>query len=88
MANLIGTAGHVDHGKTSLIRALTGIDTDRLPEEQSRAMTIDLGFAYLELPNIGKVSIVDVPGHAKFIHNMLVGALAIDVALLCQAADD
>ncbi|MBS1713205.1 MAG: selenocysteine-specific translation elongation factor [Armatimonadetes bacterium] len=88
MAKLIGTAGHVDHGKTSLIRALTGIDADRLPEEKRRGMTIDVGFAYLELPDIGRVSIVDVPGHERFIANMLVGALGVNVALLCVAADE
>lgn len=88
MARLIGTAGHVDHGKTSLIQALTGIDADRLPEEKRRGMTIDVGFAYIDLPEIGRVSIVDVPGHEKFVTNMLVGALGIDVALLCVAADE
>jgi selenocysteine-specific elongation factor len=88
MSKLIGTGGHVDHGKTTLIRALTGIDADRLPEEQQRGMTIDVGFAYIDLPDIGRVSIVDVPGHEKFITNMLVGALGIDVALLCVAADE
>lgn len=87
MAKLVGTAGHVDHGKTSLIRALTGIDADRLPEERSRGMTIDIGFAYMDLPDVGRVSVVDVPGHEKFISNMLVGAQGIDVALLCVAAD-
>lgn len=85
---MIGTAGHVDHGKTTLIQALTGIDADRLPEEKARGMTIDVGFAYLDLPEHGRVSIVDVPGHEKFIHNMLVGALGVDVALLCVAADE
>lgn len=88
MAKLIGTAGHVDHGKTSLIRALTGIDADRLPEEKQRGMTIDIGFAFVVLPKAGRVSIVDVPGHEKFVTNMLVGALGIDVALLCVAADE
>lgn len=88
MARLIGTAGHVDHGKTTLIQALTGIDADRLPEEKQRGMTIDIGFAYIDLPEIGRVSVVDVPGHEKFIHNMLVGALGIDVALLCVSADE
>src|ERR1044071_1430592 len=88
MAKLIGTAGHVDHGKTTLIQALTGIDADRLPEEKRRGMTIDIGFAYMDLPGIGRVSIVDVPGHEKFLTNMLVGALGIDVALLCVAADE
>src|SRR5438046_1835104 len=88
MPSLIGTAGHVDHGKTTLIKALTGIDADRLPEEKRRGMTIDIGFAYLDLPGHGRVSIVDVPGHEKFLRNMLVGALGIDVALLCVAADE
>lgn len=88
MARLIGTAGHVDHGKTTLIHALTGIDADRLPEEKRRGMTIDIGFAYVDLPGCGRVSIVDVPGHEKFVTNMLVGALGIDVALLCVAADE
>ncbi|MBX7133017.1 MAG: selenocysteine-specific translation elongation factor [Fimbriimonadaceae bacterium] len=88
MAKLIGTAGHVDHGKTTLIQALTGIDADRLPEEKARGMTIDIGFAYIDLPEAGRVSIVDVPGHEKFVTNMLVGALGVDVALLCVAADE
>jgi selenocysteine-specific elongation factor len=88
VAKLIGTAGHVDHGKTSLIRALTGIDADRLPEEKARGMTLDIGFAYLDLPEVGRVSIVDVPGHERLVHNMLVGAYGIDVGLLCIAADE
>lgn len=88
MAKLIGTAGHVDHGKTTLIQALTGIDTDRLPEEKRRGMTIDLGFAYLDIPRHGRVSIVDVPGHERFVTNMLAGALGVDLALLCVAADE
>ncbi len=88
MAKLIGTAGHVDHGKTALIRALTGIDADRLPEEKKRGMTIDVGFAYIDFPTLGRVSIVDVPGHERFLRNMLVGALGVDVALLCVAADE
>ena len=88
MAKLIGTAGHVDHGKTTLIEALTGIDADRLPEEKRRGMTIDIGFAYLDLPKHGRVSIVDVPGHERFLSNMLVGALGTDVCLLCVAADE
>jgi len=88
LAKLIGTAGHIDHGKTTLIRALTGIDADRLPEEKERGMTIDIGFAYLDFPVHGRVSIVDVPGHEKFLRNMLVGALGIDVALLCVSADE
>lgn len=88
MARLIGTAGHVDHGKTSLIQALTGIDADRLPEEKKRGLTIDIGFAHIDLPGVGKTSIVDVPGHERFLANMLVGALGVDVALLCVAADE
>lgn len=87
MAHLIGTAGHVDHGKTALIQALTGIDADRLPEEKRRGMTIDIGFAYLDLDGIGRVSIVDVPGHERFITNMLVGALGTRLAVLCVSAD-
>ena len=85
---LIGTAGHVDHGKTALIRALTGIETDRLKEEKKRGITIDLGFAYMELPDGERASIVDVPGHEKFIKNMLAGAGGIDLVLLVIAADD
>ncbi len=88
MAYLIGTAGHVDHGKTSLIAALTGIDADRLPEEKARGLTIDIGFAHIDLPEAGRVGIVDVPGHEKFIKNMLAGASGVDVALLCVAADE
>ena len=85
---IIGTAGHVDHGKTLLIKALTGIDTDRLKEEKKRGITIELGFAYLDLPNGEKAGIIDVPGHEKFIRNMLAGAGGIDLALLIIAADD
>ncbi len=88
MSRIIGTAGHVDHGKTTLIKALTGIDTDRLPEEKSRGLTIDIGFAYIDLPEIGRTSVIDVPGHEKFLTNMLVGAMGMDVALLCIAADE
>ncbi len=87
MAKLIGTCGHVDHGKTTLIHALTGIDADRFPEEKLRGMTIDIGFAYVDLPVHGRVSIVDVPGHERFLSNMLVGAMGVDVGLLCIAAD-
>ena len=83
---IIGTAGHVDHGKTSLIRALTGIDTDRLQEEKKRGITIELGFAYLDLPDGRKAGIVDVPGHEKFIKNMLAGAGGIDLVMLIVAA--
>jgi len=85
---VIGTAGHVDHGKSLLVEALTGIDPDRLREEKTRGMTIDLGFAWLTLPGGRSVSIVDVPGHERFIKNMLAGAGGIDVALLVVAADD
>ncbi|MDP3481772.1 MAG: selenocysteine-specific translation elongation factor [Sulfuricella sp.] len=85
---IIGTAGHIDHGKTSLVQRLTGIDTDRLPEEKRRGLTIDLGFAHLELPEAGAVGVVDVPGHERFIHNMVAGATGIDVVLLTVAADD
>ncbi len=85
---IIGTAGHVDHGKTSLIKALTGIDTDRLKEEKKRGITIELGFAHIDLPNGQKVGIVDVPGHEKFIKNMLAGAGGVDIAMLIIAADE
>lgn len=79
---IIGTAGHVDHGKTALIKALCGIDTDRLEEEKKRGITIDLGFAHMDIPQIGRVGIVDVPGHEKFIRNMLAGAGGMDMVLL------
>ena len=85
---IIGTAGHIDHGKTALVRALTGIDTDRLKEEKTRGITIDLGFAYLTAPGGEVLGFVDVPGHEKFVHNMLAGAGGIDFALLVVAADD
>ncbi len=84
----IGTAGHVDHGKSTLVKALTGIDPDRLTEEKERGMTIDLGFAWLTLPGGREVSIVDVPGHESFIKNMLAGVGGIDAALLVVAADE
>jgi len=86
--HVIGTAGHVDHGKSTLVKTLTGIDPDRLREEQEREMTIDLGFAWLELPNGESVSVVDVPGHEDFIRNMLAGIGGVDAALLVVAADD
>ncbi len=86
--HVIGTAGHVDHGKSTLVRALTGIDPDRLKEEQQRAMTIDLGFAWLTLPSGESVGIVDVPGHQDFIKNMLAGVGGIDAALFVIAADE
>jgi len=85
---IVGTAGHVDHGKTELIKALTGVDTDRLAEEKRRGLTIDLGFAPLDLPQYGRVGIVDVPGHQRFLKNMLAGVGGIDVALLVVAADE
>ncbi len=85
---VIGTAGHVDHGKSALVHALTGIDPDRLDEEKRRGMTIDLGFAWLTLPSGREVSIVDVPGHERFIKNMLAGVGGIDLALLVVAADE
>ncbi|MBT4515930.1 MAG: selenocysteine-specific translation factor, partial [Chloroflexi bacterium] len=85
---VIGTAGHVDHGKSTLIEALTGIDPDRLREEKSRGMTIELGFAWVTLPGGREVSIVDVPGHERFIKTMLMGAGGVDLALLIVAADE
>lgn len=86
--HVIGTAGHVDHGKSTLVRALTGIEPDRLREEKERGLTIDLGFAWLTLPSGREVSIVDVPGHERFIKNMLAGAGGVDLALLVVAADE
>lgn len=85
---VIGTAGHVDHGKSTLVEALTGIDPDRLREEKERGMTIDLGFAWLRLPSGNEVSIVDVPGHERFVNNMLAGVGGIDLGLLVVAADE
>src|SRR6188474_3616635 len=90
---IIATAGHVDHGKSALIKALTGTDPDRLPEEKARGITIDLGFAHLDLPSPASsssihVGIVDVPGHEDFVKNMVSGVGAIDLALLVVAADD
>jgi selenocysteine-specific elongation factor len=85
---IIGTAGHIDHGKTALVRALTGVDTDRLPEEKRRGITIDLGFAPLDLPGVGVAGVVDVPGHEGFVRTMLAGATGIDLALLVIAADE
>lgn len=84
---IVATLGHVDHGKSALVRALTGIDTDRLPEEKARGMSIDLGFAYRQLPE-GLIGFVDVPGHARFLRNMLAGVGCIDLVLLVVAADD
>ncbi len=85
---VVGTAGHIDHGKTSLVKALTGTDTDRLPEEKARGITIDLGFAFLEEPDGLVIEIVDVPGHERFVKNMLAGVGGIDLALLVIAADE
>ena len=85
---ILGTAGHVDHGKTSLIRALTGIDTDRLKEEKERGITIELGFAYLDLPCGHRLGIVDVPGHEKFVKNMVAGAAGMDLVAFIIAADE
>ena len=85
---ILGTAGHIDHGKTTLVKALTGVDTDRLPEEKRRGITIDLGFAPLELEGVGTVGVVDVPGHEAFVRTMVAGATGIDMALLVIAADE
>jgi selenocysteine-specific elongation factor len=85
---ILATAGHIDHGKTALVRALTGIDADRLPEEKRRGLTIDLGFAYTTLPDGAELGFVDVPGHERFLPNMLAGVLSIDRVLLIVAADD
>src|SRR5690349_7673994 len=85
---IIGSAGHIDHGKTSLVQKLTGVDTDRLKEEKARGTSIDLGFAYVDGPGGATLGFVDVPGHERFIHNMLAGATGIDFVLLVVAADD
>ena len=85
---VVGTAGHIDHGKTSLVKALTGTDTDRLPEEKARGITIDLGFAFLEEPGGATIEIVDVPGHERFVKNMLAGVGGIDLVMLVIAADE
>src|SRR4051794_24064475 len=84
----LGTAGHIDHGKTALIRALTGKDTDRLPEEHARGISIELGYARLALPSGRVLSVVDVPGHERFVRTMVAGATGIDLFLVCIAADD
>jgi len=86
--HVIGTAGHVDHGKSTLITALTGIDPDRFAEEKRRGLTIDLGFAWFTLPSGREVGIVDVPGHERFIRNMLAGVGSIDAVLFVVAADE
>src|SRR5215204_1630913 len=84
---IVGTAGHIDHGKSALVRALTGTDPDRLPEEKKRGITIDLGFADLALDDV-RIGFVDVPGHERFVKNMLAGAHGIDVLTLVIAADE
>ena len=85
---IVGTAGHIDHGKTTLVRALTGVDTDRLPEEKRRGISIELGYAFLAAPGGHRIGFVDVPGHERLVHTMLAGATGIDFALLLVAADD
>lgn len=85
---IVATAGHIDHGKTTLVKALTGVDTDRLPEEKKRGISIDLGFAYWHTPSGSIIGFVDVPGHERFIHNMLAGVCSIDFAMVVVAADD
>src|SRR5437660_10361904 len=85
---VVGTAGHIDHGKSALVLALTKIDPDRLAEEKRRGMTIDLGFAYMQLPSGRRVGIVDVPGHRRFLKNMLAGVHGMDAVLLVIAADE
>ena len=85
---VIGTAGHVDHGKSSLVNLLSGIDPDRWQEEKDRGMTIDLGFAWFTLPSGNEVSVIDVPGHEKFVNHMLAGVGGIDLALMIIAADE
>src|SRR5205807_5404417 len=84
----LGTAGHIDHGKTALIRALTGVDTDRLPQERARGISIELGYASLELPSGRRLSVIDVPGHERFVRTMVAGASGIDLYLMTVAADD
>src|SRR5438105_14602927 len=84
----LGTAGHIDHGKTGLVNALTGKNTDRLPEERSRGISIALGYAPLDLPSGRRLSLVDVPGHERFVRTMVAGASGVDLFLLCVAADD
>src|SRR5688572_33151554 len=85
---MVGTAGHIDHGKSSLVRALTGIDPDRLKEEKERGMTIDLGFAPLRLGDGRMLGMIDVPGHERFVRNMVAGSTSLDLAILVVAADD
>src|SRR5437764_12164941 len=85
---ILGTAGHIDHGKTALVRALTGVATDRLPEEKKRGITIELGFAPLAIEGLGTIGVVDVPGHEAFVRTMVAGATGIDLALVVVAADE
>src|ERR1022692_1583939 len=85
---IVGTAGHIDHGKTALVKALTGIDADRLAEEKRRGITIDLGFAHLQIAEDIRLGFIDVPGHERFVRNMLAGAGGIDVVLFVVAADE
>ncbi len=85
---IVGTAGHIDHGKTTLVRALTGVDTDRLPEEKKRGISIELGYAYLDAPGGARIGFIDVPGHERLVHTMVAGASGVDYALLLVAADD
>ena len=85
---IVGTAGHIDHGKTTLVRALTGVDTDRLPEEKKRGISIELGYAFLDTPSGARIGFIDVPGHERLVHTMISGATGIDCALLLVAADD
>src|SRR3989475_5540495 len=85
---IVGTAGHIDHGKTTLVRSLTGVDTDRLEEEKRRGISIELGYAYAALPDGGMLGFIDVPGHERLVHTMVAGACGIDFALLVLAADD
>ncbi len=85
---IIGTAGHIDHGKTTLVKALTGVDTDRLPQEKQRGISIELGYAFLDAPSGRRIGFIDVPGHERLVHTMLAGATGIDHALLLVAADD
>src|SRR5450755_3552234 len=85
---IVATAGHIDHGKTTLVKALTGVDTDRLPEEKARGISIDIGFAYWTPPSGETIGFVDVPGHERFVRNMLSGVCGIDFVMLVVAADD
>ena len=85
---ILGTAGHIDHGKTSLVKALTGVDTDRLKEEKERGITIELGFTFLDLPSGIRLGIIDVPGHEKFVKHMVAGVWGIDLVALVIAADE